>query len=195
VALKLYTGPLKWNEINDEVDVAHTTATYNLAQFERGLRNIVLEDYMEQGSGKWSSSENPWSIVDVGTYFSPSQAWRAADANASLKTVVNLTNISHPILKFRTYHRLTDSSDVAYVKVSSNGSNWQTIATLRGHIASWKTKGLDLRAFANRATVYLRFELASAGGISNDFLYIDDVLVAGDPYQAKQIFLPMVSKK
>jgi hypothetical protein len=43
--------------------------------------------------------------------------------------------------------------------------------------------------------VYLRFELASAGGISNDFLYIDDVLVAGDPYQAKQIFLPMVSKK
>ena len=179
-ALKLYTGPLKWNEINDEVDVAFTTGSYRLEEFESPVRNkIVFEDYMEQTASQWTNVESPWEIAQNRAYFSPTQAWRAANANAVLDTVINLSNTFQPLLKFRTYHRLS-GSEAGYVKVSSNGADWQTIATFNGVLYSWKTQVIDLSAFANQPALTLRFELASAGGASNDFWYIDDVLVAAE---------------
>jgi hypothetical protein len=170
---------LKWDEINDEVDVAYTTRSYARSQFEPALNSGLFEDYMEQGAAKWTNVQNPWSIVDIGTYFSQSHSWRAANANASLETVVDLAYIINPVLKFRTYHRL-NSNEVAYIKVSTDGNSWQTIATFSDALASWKTKVLDLSLFADQVTVHLRFELASAGGISDDFWHIEDVQVAGE---------------
>jgi hypothetical protein len=169
VALKLYSGPLKWDEINDEVDVAHTTRSYARNQFEPAIRGgILLEDYAENGPGRWTA-QPPWAIVQNGTYFSPAQAWRAANANASLDIPLNIGNLTPPaVLKFRTYHKLNNSSDIGYVKVSADGNNWQTIATFSDTLASWKTQVIDLSPFVSQATAYLRFELNSAGGNGND---------------------------
>ncbi|MBE7472406.1 MAG: hypothetical protein HS114_25025 [Anaerolineales bacterium] len=183
VALKLYTGPLKWDQINDEVDVAFTTSSYRPEQFELPVRNkIVFEDYMEQTGSQWTNVQSPWEIAQNGAFFSPTKTWRAANANAVLDTVINLSNTLRPVLKFRTYHRFNDGNDVGYVKVSSNGTNWQTIATLNDGLYSWETRVIDLSAYANQPALTLRFELASAGGASNDFWYIDDVLVAAEVF-------------
>ncbi|NJN92881.1 MAG: hypothetical protein HC875_01690 [Anaerolineales bacterium] len=183
VALKLYTGPLKWNEINDEVDVAYTTRSYGINEFEPAVKGAVvsLEDYVENGVGQWTAQE-PWSLVETGTYFSPTHAWRAGNANAVLDTVLNLDNVADPILKFRTYYQLAGSGESAYVKVSGNGSNWQTVATFSGTIKSWETQELDLRTYDGQPNLYLRFELNSTGGASNDFWYLDDLLIVFDSF-------------
>ncbi|MBE7552578.1 MAG: hypothetical protein HS126_16025 [Anaerolineales bacterium] len=179
-ALKLYTGPLKWDEINDEVDIAYTTNTYAFGKFEPGVKGarLLLEDFAENGAGQWTA-ESPWEIVENRAYFSPDHAWRAGDANASLQTVFSLTGIAKPVLKFRTYYKLYNTNEFGYVKASSNGNNWETIATFSNKIESWQTQVLDLSLFGSKPTVYLRFELNSAGGSSDDFWYIDDVIVAG----------------
>ncbi|MBE7552576.1 MAG: hypothetical protein HS126_16015 [Anaerolineales bacterium] len=183
VALKLYTGPLKWDEINDEVDVAFTTGTYALTQFEPAVKGKVpLQDYMENGAAKWTSVQSPWAIAQNGNYFSSSRTWHAANANAALGTILDLSNMANATLKFRTYHRLDNSGDTGYLKLSTNGSDWQTIATFTDAVVSWKTKVINLSSFANQNPVYLRFELNSAGGNSNDFWDIDDVVVVGDLY-------------
>lgn len=180
VALKLYTGPLKWDEINDEVDTAYTTNTYSFGQFEPGVKGaaLLLDDFVENGAGQWTA-ESPWEIAENRAYFSPDHAWRAGDANASLQTVFSLTKIAKPVLKFRTYYKLYNTNEFGYVKASSNGNNWETIATFSNKIESWQTQVLDLSLFGSEPTVYLRFELNSAGGSSDDFWYIDDVIVAG----------------
>jgi hypothetical protein len=179
-ALKLYTGQLNWDGMNDEVDVAHTTASYNINQFELApVGTIIFEDNLENGTGKWAGGYQPWTI-DNGSYFNGSHAWKAANTNASLKTVVNLSNANDPVLKFRTYHRLGGNGDTGYVKVSTDGNNWQTVATFSENSDSWETKILDLSSFAaNAASLQVRFELASAGGDPNDYWYIDDILIVG----------------
>jgi hypothetical protein len=76
------------------------------------------------------------------------------------------------------------------VKASTDGSNWTTLATLLDVSKSWQTKVLNLSAFSNQPTVYLRFELDSVGGASNDYWSIDDVLVAGDPDDVDEDGMP-----
>jgi hypothetical protein len=183
VALKLYTGVLEWDGMNDEVDVAFTTRAYSLDQFEPAVKGTVaFEDYMENGDGQWVGGHAPWTIVQDEAYFSPSHAWYAANAHGSLDAVVDLSQVPNSTsleLKFRTYHRLGASGDTGYVKVSSDGSNWTTVTTLSDNIESWETRVLDLSDFGNKASIYLRFELDSAGGAPDDGWYLDDVLVVG----------------
>lgn len=190
VALKLYTGPLKWNEIKDEVDVAFTTGSYRLEQFESPAKNkVVFEDYMEQADSQWTNVQSPWEIAPNRAFFSPTQAWRGANANAVLDTVINLSNTLQPVLKLRTYYRF-NGDGVGYIKVSNNGADWQTLATLNDDLYSWKTRIIDLSAFANQPALTLRFELVSAGGSTDDFWYIDDVLVAAKVYDTDNDGLP-----
>ncbi len=185
VALKLYTGALKWDEINDEVDVAYTTRSYGLNEFEPAVKGAVIgiEDYVENGVGQWSG-QTPWAIVEDRAYFSSNHAWRAGDADASLETTISLTNVSDPILKFRTYYQLEGTEETAQVKVSGDGSTWQTVATLTGTVKSWKTQVLDLSVYDGQPNLYLRFELSSAGDSSNDFWYIDDILLVFDSFDS-----------
>jgi hypothetical protein len=194
VALKLYTGVLEWDGMNDEVDVAFTTQAYSLDQFQPAVKGTVaFEDYMENGDGQWLGGHASWNIVQDKAYVSPSHAWYATDTHASLDAVVDLSTVPNSTslkLKFRTYHRLGASGDTGYVKVSNDGSDWTTVITLSDNVESWETKVLDLGNFGGHPSIYIRFELDSAGGASNDGWYIDDVLMA----TSNNIFLPLILK-
>jgi hypothetical protein len=196
VALKLYTGVLTWDGMNDEVDVAFTTRAYSLDQFQPAVNGtMAFEDYMENGDGQWLGGHAPWTLVQDKAYVSPSHAWYATNAHASLDAVIDLSQVPNTTsieLKFRTYHHLATSGDTGYVKVSSNGSDWTTVSTLSDSIESWETKVLDLSNFGNHPSIYVRFELDSAGGASNDGWYIDDVLMATS--NDRYLFLPLILK-
>lgn len=181
VALKILNGAAAY-EVLDKVDVmSGATQAYTYNQFA-ALDNNLFEDYMEGGAALWSA-DSGWNLVQgVHLYFSPSKAWKGANADASL-TLANPLNFStttdRAVVKFNTSYNF-GSGEAGYVEASTNGSTWNTVATLSGKSAwSNKTQLVDLSAYDGQATVYLRFRLNSAGGSSGDAWYIDDVVVAG----------------
>ncbi|NWG10085.1 MAG: hypothetical protein HXX80_07285, partial [Nitrososphaerales archaeon] len=181
VALKILDGSAPY-EVLDKVDVmSGTTQAYAYNQFA-ALDNNLFEDYMEGGAAQWSADPG-WNIVQgAHLYFNPSKAWKGANANASLRLAAPLnfsTTMDRVALKFNTSYNF-GSGETGYVEASTNGSAWNTVATLSGNSAwSSKTQLVDLSAYAGQSTVYLRFRLNTAGGSSSDAWYIDDVVVAG----------------
>jgi hypothetical protein len=177
VALKVLDGEEDYGVL-DQIDVALATQAYTLDQFATTDAVVVFEDFMENGDGQWTS-DSPWAIgQDV--YFSPSHAWYGADANASLALAspMDLSTVTHPVIRFRTAYRLSHEQDRGYFEASTDGAYWDAVATFSGD-AYWSTHVLDLSGYGGESAVYLRFRLASAAGASDDDWCIDDVFVVG----------------
>jgi hypothetical protein len=177
VALKVLNGDADY-DVLDKVDVALTTQAYTLDQFVSTDTIVVFEDFMENGDSQWTADPS-WTISQ-GVYFSPSNAWYGTDANASLAlaSTIDFSGMANAAIRFQTSHKLSAGGDTGYVEASTDGINWDTLATFSDDV-SWSTHVLHLSDYDGESTVYLRFRLASAGGASDDGWYIDDVLVAG----------------
>jgi hypothetical protein len=178
VALKVLDGNANY-EVLDEVDVALTTQAYTLDQFSTTNAVVHFEDFMESGGGQWTA-EPPWTLGgDV--YFSPSNAWYGSDADATLTLAspMDFSGVTHVAVRFQTCQELGTAGDTGYVEVSTNGTDWDTLADFSDDVP-WSLQVFDLGDYyADEDAVYLRFRLASDGGASDDAWYIDDVLVAG----------------
>lgn len=176
VALKVRDGN-KAYEVLDEVNIALTTQSYSLDQFTAAA-GIIFEDFVENGGSQWVA-DAPWTISQE-TSFSPSHAWYGKDADVSLTLATPLDFLNKTVtgLRFHTAHKFGTEGDAGYVEASTDGLNWDTLATLSGDV-SWSTQIVNLSDYAGQESVYLRFRLASEEGAPNDGWYIDDVLVAG----------------
>lgn len=181
VALKVLNGNASY-EVLDKVDEAFTTQPYTLNQFAAS-GNTLFEDYVENGGSQWTA-ESPWAIEQAThLYFSPSEAWRAGNANASLTMVtpINLADVDKAAFKFNTSHKF-GGGEAGYIEVSTTGNPpWTPMLMLTGS-STWsgQTKFVDLSTYAGQPAVYLRFRLNSAGG-SSDGWYVDDMVVSGMP--------------
>jgi hypothetical protein len=175
VALKVLDGNADY-AVLDKVDVALTTQAYTLDQFAAAA--VAFEDFAEEGDDNWSSGSG-WAISQ-GASFSPSHAWYGTDTNASLALVspIDLSGVAHVGMRFQTSYKLGAEGDTGYVEASTDGVNWDILATFSGD-ATWSTQILDLSQYDGESAVYLRFRMASAGGAPDDGWYIDDVLVTG----------------
>jgi hypothetical protein len=188
VALKVLDGGAAY-EVLDKVNVALTTQAYTLDQFATTDTIVVFEDFVEDGGSQWTA-DPPWTISQS-VYSSPSHAWYGADADASLALALpmDFSSVGRVAIRFQTSHKLGADGDTGYLEASTDGINWDTLATFSDD-ASWPTHVLDLSDYAGENAVYLRFRLASDKGASDDGWYIDDVLVAGK----SGIFLPIIFK-
>lgn len=189
VALKVLAGGAAYQVI-DKVDVALTTQAYTPDQFTSSPVTL-FDDFVENGGSQWVAGAS-WTIRQD-TYHSPSHAWYASNADASLTlaTPLDLSNDARVGLRLQTAYRLAADGNMGYVEASTDGVTWGTLATFSGD-AAWSTQIINLGAYAGQPSVYLRFRLASAGGTSDDGWYIDDVLVAGN--RLRFTLLPIIMK-
>ena len=180
VALKVLAGASGY-AVLDTVDEALTTTAYAHTQFNGTRVQVAFEDALEAGAGQWASGYSPWILSDQ-VYYSASHAWRAGDANASLKTrQLDLSHLAAPVvLKMQTAYKLSADSDKGYVEVSTDGGSWAPVASFDSD-STWTTSFVDLSDYAGESSLYVRFRLASAGGATNDGWAFDDLLIAGLP--------------
>jgi hypothetical protein len=189
VALKVLDGGADYTVL-DTVDVALTTQAYTLDQFAAS-EVVAFEDFVEDGDDSWSAGSG-W-MISQGAYVSPSHAWYGTDTNASLTlaTPIDFSGVTQAGIRVQTSYRLGSRGDRGYVEASTDGINWDILATYSGD-AYWSTQVLDLSDYDGESAVYLRFRLASDRGTANDGWYIDDVLVGR--VEDRTIFLPIIRK-
>ena len=93
---------------------------------------------------------------------------------------VDLTGITNPRLKFWAKARLFDATDVARVRVSTDGTNWTDLDTwIDGEDTNtYQAFDFDLSAYAGATNLRVQFkaEFDSTG----DYLFIDDVNVTAN---------------
>jgi hypothetical protein len=131
--------------------------------------------------------------LTTGSAFSAAHAWTGEDTNASLRpdTIFNLSQMGEVALRFQAAQRLASAGDIGYVEASTDGSNWDVLATFDAN-AYWSTYFIDLGAYAHKPAVHIRFRLASAGGSANDGWAIDDVQLIGRSVWKN--YLPLIRK-
>jgi hypothetical protein len=138
----------------------------------------LFEDALEAGVSQWAAGSG-WTLA-TGPSFSAAHAWIGEDTNASLRpdAVFNLSQMGEIALRFQAAQQLASAGDIGYVEASTNGSDWDIVATFDAD-ATWETYVVDLTAYAHKPELRIRFRLASAGGANNDSWAIFDVQLIG----------------
>jgi uncharacterized repeat protein (TIGR02543 family) len=80
-------------------------------------------------------------------------------------------------MQFTTAYKLGANEKVD-LQVSTNGTNWTTIATYTGSTVHWSTLQVDLSAYRKTSNVLFRFNARAQGGL---LFYLDDVYISAWP--------------
>ncbi|MDD2332251.1 MAG: FlgD immunoglobulin-like domain containing protein, partial [Candidatus Cloacimonetes bacterium] len=142
----------------------------------------LFEDEFENGLEAWTI-QSPWAIINQeGNNMltdSPSGNYsNNANRSARITTPVNLSGISSPPLCFKTRYDLESGYDFVHVEASLNGTTWTNLTSFTGEQDSWAQQSLSLANYSG-LNVYIRFRLRSDSNISDDGIYLDDVLISG----------------
>ena len=135
--------------------------------------DVTTESY------KWNYHATGYSgaCVRFNSYYTPSGQYNF------LKTpVLNLTAVTDPKLSF-TYKYPSSGSGNFSVYVSTDGGNtYSTTALLStGHVTNWTTTTIPLENLAAYNQVVILFKGTSDCGYNDDYIYLDDVEVGGEP--------------
>ncbi|MEW6277907.1 MAG: S8 family serine peptidase [Candidatus Eremiobacterota bacterium] len=144
---------------------------------------VAFEDRMEGDESNWSKDGN-WARIDVpgrGKVWTDSpETHYGNDQSTSLTSrTISLAGLRGATLLFDARHELEPGFDFVHVEVTRDGQNWTPVGRLTGS-AEWNTQQLDLSAYDGQ-NVQVRFRLAADGSINADGVYIDNVVIAGDP--------------
>lgn len=100
----------------------------------------------------------------------------------------DLTNYSEAEVSFWTRHALENNYDYMYLEVSTDGLNWDELASFTGSQSTWIQMTYSLNDYLEEPFVQLRFRFYSDTYIMQDGMYIDDfeinvedIVSAGDP--------------
>ena len=73
--------------------------------------------------------------------------------------------------------------DFVYPEYSTDGgTTWTSLDSFTGLQSTWMQINYDVPALDNQASVRLRFNLQSDGGVTADGIYIDDIAMSYEPY-------------
>lgn len=61
-----------------------------------------------------------------------------------------------------------------YLEISTNGTNWTSLATFTGVQNTWIEKSYSLNNYLNKSNVFIRFRFKSDIMVNKDGMYIDD---------------------
>jgi subtilisin family serine protease len=148
---------------------------------------VAFEDKVDGRTGKFRP-DRPWSQVEEpgrGKVWtdSPRGKYREnLDTSLTSKTI-SLAGMSGSTLVFDARTDLEKHYDNVYVEVAvpaeaKNGKlEWQRAETLNG-TSDWSTREVDLSAYDGK-DVQLRFRMRSDSSVSQDGIYLDNILVAG----------------
>lgn len=153
---------------------------------------MVYGDNME-GTPQFTGA-SPWALTTAFAS-SPTRSWTDSPAgnygnNANLSLTgtndILLSGIAGPILTFNTRHDLESGYDYLYAEASSDaGATWGSLGRLNGIQSTFVARDF---ALPPATAARLRFRLTSDGSVVRDGAYIDDIVVAGEPWQVMRSF-------
>lgn len=164
------------------VDADGVIAEFDLG-FPAGSESVLFSDDFEAGTGAWTLTGS-WAATTSSSH-SPSRSLtdtpfgdygNQSTTSATLAAPVNVG--AGATLSFWHRYEIESNYDYGYVKVSTNGSTWNTLATYDGYQTGWSQVELDLGAYAGQS-VYVRFEFDTDYSVTYDGWYIDDVVITG----------------
>ena len=149
-------------------------------------RETVFSEDFESGATGWTIG-GTWNITAES---SNSPTHSATDSPGSYYSNNTDSNITSPSINLSgkngcnlLYYVTLDTEenyDFLYVQASTNGSTWTTLngSGYSGSLGTYTQDELDLSAFDNQSTVYVRFRLVTDGSKIYDGVHIDDVSVS-----------------
>jgi len=139
------------------------------------------------------SAQAPWATTTAQS-FSPTRSWHdspagnyANNANVAITALSNigLDGVADPYLTFMTRHALETRNDLLLVEVSPNsGGSYNTLTALNGSATTWYSKSVSM---VNYPSALLRFRLTTSASTQQDGVYLDDILIYGEPWEDVRI--------
>ncbi|MBN2381737.1 hypothetical protein JXQ70_02545, partial [bacterium] len=150
--------------------------------FQTLFHRSIFSDDIETGPDKWTA-EAPWAISNEASN-SPSNAWSDSpggnygnNINVSLTSdPFDLSLLSNADLTFWHIYTLY-SGDYGYLEITTDGTNWTSLASFTGTLSVWTQMSYDLTPFLGNASVQVRFRLLTNASATRDGWHIDDVTV------------------
>lgn len=144
--------------------------------------HVAFEDSPEQWTreGDWGQETVPergtvWSDSPGGDY--------KLDQNVSLTSrSFSLSDFRTAKLRFDARHDLEINFDKVHLEARSGGekAEWKTLQSFN-LLDGWKTREVDLSAYAGQGEVQLRFRLKTDGDVVKDGFQFDRLVVTGEP--------------
>jgi Zn-dependent M28 family amino/carboxypeptidase len=99
-----------------------------------------------------------------------------ADMNASATLrALNFTGATSAQISFWTRYNIEKDYDYMYLEVSTNGTDWDEIASFNGDQDAWVMKTYSLDDYINESNVIIRFHFISDAFTQEGGMYIDDL--------------------
>jgi C1A family cysteine protease len=185
-----------------EINSAQGNTTQSFYDYV-GRFDTVFVDDMESGSGNWThdGTLDDWQYgaptgvgkTDAKAAHSGSSIWGnnlsgsySANASNYLESgVIDCSSISHT--KLRYYRWLASEKGIYdHARILVNGNKvWENDSSYDQIDGQWNYHDIDISSIADgNASVKVRFEMQSDGGLQLGGWNIDDVAIAGTPYYA-----------
>jgi subtilisin family serine protease len=147
----------------------------------------VMRDTVE-GAVNFNAT-SPWARTTA-SFVSPTQSWTDSPAgnygdnlNISLtgNTNYSTAGIAGANLTFQTRYDLETNYDYLYTEVSTDsGNTWTSLGRLNGLQAAFAAQSF---ALPGADSVRFRFRLTTDGSVVRDGVYIDDIVISGEPWE------------
>lgn len=189
-AVKIFSGTEASRVLEADIPVtAFTTPAYARTQMERTPVEVMFEDDLEGGEGKWTKT-GAWALSSD-DWHSGTHAYKATGAGTLVtKNALSLAYASRNglTLQFRHAFSLPDTGE-AKVQISTDGTNWTTLKTFTGATSYWTTEQVDITDYRGNTSTKIRFTVTATGG---EVLWlVDDLLITTAPHT---IFLPAINR-
>jgi hypothetical protein len=139
----------------------------------------------ESGAPYWEFTDT-WGLTTVHSY-SPTHSisesptgnyGNGVDSYAYLRPFNLSFGFTSASLSFRTRYDLEANYDYMYLEATTNGNNWNEIASFNGTQNSWQLKTYSLNSYIGQPYVQLRFRFTSDNSVVKDGMYIDDFAIS-----------------
>lgn len=159
-------------------------------------RRDLFNHTVENGAEDWVTSGTPraWEITTLAAH-SPTHSWTdspAGDyANYTVAYLIspriNTWYMNNLRLSFWAKYELEAGYDYVFLDYSTDGgatwsSDSQALATLNGMQPVWQQIVVDIPQLQDYNYVYLRFRLVTDSSVTEDGVYLDDIVLSYEPF-------------
>ncbi len=144
----------------------------------------IFSDDVESGNLGWTA-QSPWAITTAASH-SPTHSWTDSPGNYGNNLNVSLTS---PTFDFSGYSGITldfwqkyiteANWDYANVQYSTDGNNWNTVASYSGSQSSWTQVNLSIPGLDEQANAQIRYNFTTDSNTVYDGWYVDDIAIIG----------------
>jgi len=187
-----YSGTIIWENLPIPSDIYYRVKCWDSSSqnnmiisdvYHIGVGGYEMVDDFENGLGKWTSDGN-WGVSSWGVnlshaaHDSPNGPYLPNSDTSVINNVpFDLTPYQSAELRFYKAIFAIPNQDYGYVKISSDGENWETLSVYNGwqtwmtqeiiDISDWTGPGMD--------SIYLRFQLVTDGSNNADGFHVDEI--------------------